>query len=178
MICRKLETEFKKALPDLLLDREQAPEAARAHVEQCEDCRRELASLEGTMAALDGWEGVEPSPFFDARMAARMRGERSAPPAGWLERIRARFEYGSNAHLRPLAAGALALLLLIGGGTYAGFAGLRAPVSVTPAAASATVQDLQSLDENAQLFQQMDSLDQTDNGPGAAGQGATGGASH
>ena len=169
MICRKLETEFKKALPDLLLDRERAPMAARAHLEQCEDCRRELASLEATMLSLDGWEGVEPSPFFDARMAARMRQERSAPPAGWLERVRSRFEYGSNAHLRPVAAGALALLLLIGGGTYAGISGLRSPVSVTPVAASATVRELQSLDENAQLFQQMDSLDQTDSGQGAAG---------
>lgn len=174
MICRKLETEYKKALPDLLLDRDHAPAAARAHVEQCEDCGRELASLAATMVALDGWESVEPSPFFDARMAARMRVERSAPPAGWLERIRARFEYGSNAHLRPLAAGALALLLLIGGGTYAGFSGLRTPVSVTPAASSATVRDLQSLDENAQLFQQMDSLDQGDAGQGAAGQGNSG----
>lgn len=176
MICRKLETEFKKALPDLLLDREQAPEAARAHVEQCEDCRRELAALKATMLALDGWEGVEPSPFFDARMAARMREARSAPPAGWLERMRARLTYGSREHLKPLAVGALALMLLIGGGTYAGISGLRSPVSVTPTA-SATVRDLQSLDENAQLFQQMDSLDQTDNGQGVAGQG-TGGASH
>jgi len=175
MICRKLETEFKKALPDLLLDPERVPSAVRAHVDGCEDCRRELASLEATMVALDGWEGVEPSPFFEARMAARMREERFAPPAGFLERLRVRFEYGSTAHLRPLAAAALALLLLIGGGTYAGISGLRAPVSVTPA--SATVRDLQSLDENAQLFQQMDSLDQTDSGQGSAGHGTANGGS-
>lgn len=172
MICRKLETEFKKALPDLLLDRDHAPAAARAHVEQCEDCRRELASLEATMLSLDGWEGVEPSAFFDARMAARMREARSAPPAGWLERMRARFQYGSNEHLKPLAAAALALALLIGGGTYAGISGTRSPVVVTPA--SAAVRDLQSLDENAQLFQQMDSLDQGDAGQGAAGQSVAG----
>ena len=56
MICRKLETELKKMLPDLLLDPERVPAEARAHVKQCADCRRELAALEATMSALDGWE--------------------------------------------------------------------------------------------------------------------------
>ena len=165
MICRKLETELKKALPDLLLDPDRAPAEARAHVEQCADCRGELAALKATMSALDGWEGVEPSPFFDARMAARMREERNAPPAGWLARMRARLEMGSNRHLRPLVVGALALALMIGGGTYAGLEGFNSSPSATPAAtASPTVRDLQSLDENSQLFQQMDMLDQPDNG--------------
>ena len=166
MICRKLETELKKTLPDLLLDPDRAPAEARAHVEQCADCRRELAALQATMSALDGWEGVEPSPFFDARMAARMREERNAPPAGWLARMRARLEMGSNRHLRPLVVGALALALMIGGGTYAGLEGFNSSPSATPAtaAASPTVRDLQSLDENSQLFQQMDMLDQPDNG--------------
>jgi hypothetical protein len=167
MICRKLETEFKNALPDLLLDPERVPAAVRAHVEQCVDCSKELKSLEATMLALDAWESVEPSPFFDARMAARMREERAAEPAGFLERLKARLQFGSNLQLRPLAAGALALLMLIGGGTYAGF------VSFLPgapaAATSATVKDLQSLDENAQVFQQMNSLDEPDNGSASQG---------
>jgi anti-sigma factor RsiW len=167
MICRKLETELKKMLPDLLLDPERVPAEVRAHVEQCADCRRELAALEATMTVLDGWEGVEPSPFFDARMAARMREERSAPPAGWLARMRARLEMGSNRHLRPLVVGALALALMIGGGTYAGLEGFNSTAKITPAAASAMVRDLQSLDENSQLFQQMDMLDQPDNGASA-----------
>ncbi|MGC2164088.1 MAG: hypothetical protein WA634_19480 [Silvibacterium sp.] len=171
MICRKFETEYKSLQPDLLLDRERVPAAVRAHVEQCTDCSRELAALETTMQTLDGWEGVEPSPFFDARMAARMREARAAQPSGFLERIRERLLYGSNLHLRPLAAGALAVMLLIGGGTYAGFEGLH---PATPVAASATVRDLQSLDENAQVFQEMNSLDQTDgdSGSSASSQGS------
>lgn len=160
MICRKLETEYRKLMPDLLLDRAQVPAAVRAHVEQCADCGRELAAMEATMHAMDAWEDVEPSPFFDARMAARMREERVAPPAGFLERMRARLFFGSHAHLKPLAAGALAVLLLIGGGTYAGLSGMH-PAS-TPVAASATVKDLQSLEDNAQVFQEMNALDQTD----------------
>jgi hypothetical protein len=158
MICRKFETEYKKVMPDLLFDRDRVPPAVRAHVEQCADCSRELKALESTMLALDGWEGVEPSPFFDARMAARMREERAAQPAGFLERMRARLQFGSSLNMRPVAAGALALLLLIGGGTYAGFQGLHPATPVV--ASSPTVRDLQSLDENAQVFQQMNSLDQ------------------
>ncbi len=167
MICRKMETEFKNLLPDLLLDRERVPAAVRAHVDGCADCSKELASLEATMLALDGWEGVEPSPFFDARMAARMRSERAAQPAGFLERMRARLYFGSNMALRPLAAGALGLLLLIGGGTYAGFVSTQP--AAAPVTASATVKDLQSLDENAQVFQQMNSLDEPDDNSGSQG---------
>ncbi|MFZ0663955.1 MAG: hypothetical protein WAM66_14795 [Acidobacteriaceae bacterium] len=170
MTCQKLKTEFKKALPDLLLDRERVPAAVRAHVEQCADCSREVAELEATMLVLDGWEGTEPSPFFDARMAARMREERTAPRAGLMERMRIRLLFGSNHQMRALAMGALALLMLIGGGTYAGFEGLHPAATVTPA--SATVRDLQSLDQNAQLFQQMDSLDQPDSGQGTTGAGS------
>lgn len=160
MICRKFETEFKKILPDLLFDRDRVPPAVRAHVEQCAECSRELKALESTMMALDAWEGIEPSPFFEARMAARMREERAAQPAGFLERMRSRLLFGSSLNMRPIAAAALALLLLIGGGTYAGFEGLHPATPVV--ASSATVRDLQSLDENAEVFQQMSSLDQPD----------------
>lgn len=163
MICRKFETEYKNLIPDMLLDRERVPAAARAHMEQCADCSRELRALEATMLALDAWEDVEPSPFFDARLAARLR---EAEPAGFLERFRMRFMVGSNAHLKPLAAGALAILLLIGGGTYAGVAGFHNG-QATPVATSATVKDLQSLEDNSQMFQELNSLDQPDGGSGS-----------
>ena len=169
MNCRKLKHEYKSLMADLLLDPEQVPAEVRAHVEQCADCGKELKALQSTLLALDGWEGVEPSPFFDARMAARMREVRTEQPAGFLERMKARMLFGSNMHLRPLAAGALALLLLLGGGTFAGFKSLE---STKPVAASATVKDLQSLDENAQVFSTLNSLDQGDDGGAAASQGS------
>ncbi|HUY82125.1 MAG TPA: hypothetical protein VMU92_10425 [Acidobacteriaceae bacterium] len=161
MDCLKLEREYRDALADLLLDPARVPAEVRAHMEQCADCGAELKALQGTMLALDGWEGVEPSPFFDARMSVRMREAREEKPAGWLERMQARLMFGTNLHLKPIAAGALALLLLAGGGT---FAGLKKTESTTPAAASATVRDLQSLDENAQVFQAMNILDEGDGG--------------
>ena len=153
MICRMT----KENLENLLLDREKVPVKVRKHVEDCAECSQELAELESTMLALDAWEAPEPSPFFESRMAARLRAERDAPPAGFFERLRARLLYSSNMHLRPVAAGALALLLLIGGGTYVGVMTTNQPSSP-----SAAVRDLQSLDENSQVFQQLNTLDQQD----------------
>ena len=62
-------------------------------------------------------------------------------------------------HLRPIAVGALALLIIIGGGT---FAGLMSSNTAAPIKTSAAVEDLKSLDDNAQVFQQLNSLDQND----------------
>lgn len=169
MNCRKLEHEYKSLMADMLLDPERVPAEARAHVEQCADCGKELKALQSTMLALNGWEGVEPSPFFDARMAARMREARAEEPAGFFERMKAWMLFGSNLHLRPVATGALAVLLLVGGGTFAGF---RSMQSTKPVTASATVKDLQSLDENAQVFQTLNSLDENDNSGTTASQGS------
>jgi hypothetical protein len=129
------------------------------HVEHCAECMQELEEMRATMALLDQWEAPEPSPYFNARMSALLRSEREAEPAGFFERLKTRLLYGSNMHLRPIAAGALALLLLVGGGTYAGFVNLEHPVSANT---SATVKDLQSLDDNSQVFQQLNALDQQD----------------
>ena len=152
MDCKATRTE----LADLLLDPAAASAAARQHVEGCAPCRPELAALERTMLAMDAWQAPEPSPYFDVRMAARLREEKANPPASWWERTRARLLYSSNLHLRPMAAGALALLLMAGGGTAFW-------VEHTPTRPhqqeSATVRDLQSLDGNAQVFQQLSTLD-------------------
>lgn len=164
MICRRFETKFKKMQANLLLDPERVPAAVRAHVEECPDCSRELKALTDTVRALDAWSDVTPSPFFEARMAARMHEARAQRPAGFWERLRARLIFGTDMRMRTLAAGALAVVLLIGGGTYAGVKSMH-PAS--PEAASATVRDLQSLEENAQVFEEMSSLNEDD--------GATGG---
>ena len=67
--------------------------------------------------------------------------------------------------MRQLAAGAMATVLVIGGGTFA----LLENQPVAVAQTSATVRDLQSYDGNAQLFQQLNALDgDEDNGTGAS----------
>jgi hypothetical protein len=150
MECR----EVKTWIADLLLDPAAVPAEVRAHAVDCADCRTELRELQATMQLLDSWNAPEPSPFFDVKLRGRLRQEREAPPAGWWERTRARLLYDSNLHMRPVAAGALAMLLAVGGGTA-----YWVEHNPAPAQQSATVRDLQSLDGNAQVFQQLNALD-------------------
>jgi len=150
-------------LANLLLDPEAVPAKVKNHVAACDDCRRELAELRATMDLLDTWEGPEPNPYFLSKLDARMREEREAEPAGWLARLRAGFAYGSGMHVRPLAAMALTLMLLVGGGTYLGVSDWNQPPN--PPGEAAVVHDLQTLDNNAQLLDQLESISSTnDNG--------------
>ena len=147
-------------LAGMLLDPNAAPAKVRVHVEECDLCRGELNELKATMALLDSWESPEPSPYFLTRLEARMRDERQAVPGGWLKRrlaaIRAGFAYGPHTHVRPLAAMALTMLLLLGGGTYLGVTNWdQAPA---PEPQTAVVHDLQTLENNAQLLDQLEAL--------------------
>jgi len=155
--CTGMETK----LADLLL----APDAASAkvatHVEGCDSCTGELEKLRATMALLDTWEAPEPNPYFLTRLDARLREEREAPPAGWLERLRARFTYGPQMHVRPLAAMALTVVLLLGGGAYLGISNWEQPPA--PPGQAAVVHDLQTLENNAQLLDQLEAISGDEN---------------
>jgi anti-sigma factor RsiW len=152
-------------LMDLLLDPAAAPAKVRAHVEGCECCRRELDELRATMALLDAWKGPVPNPYFLTRLEARLREERDAEPAGWLKgtivRLRASFVYGPASHVRPLAAMALTIVLLVGGGAYLSVTNSDQPPAA-PAQAAA-VHDLQIMDSNAQLLDQLEALSNNNN---------------
>jgi hypothetical protein len=151
----------QSALPDLLLDPTAgANSAAREHLASCAVCKKEFQELEATFALLDMWQAPQPTPYFDQRLAVRLREEQSATPAGWFERLKARLLFNTGRQFRPALAGGLALLLLVGGGTFADLA----TFSHTPhrAEASATVHDLQILDNNDQALQTMDKLLQDD----------------
>jgi hypothetical protein len=147
---------MESKLADLLLDPEAASEKTLTHVAECDRCRSELEELRATMGMLDEWESPEPSPYFLTRLDARMREERQAEPAGWLERLRSRFAYGPRTHARPLAAMALTVLLLVGGGAYMDLYVWEQPSKPTPEAA--VVQDLQLMDSNAQLLDKLETL--------------------
>jgi anti-sigma factor RsiW len=156
-------TGMESKLADLLLDPDAVNAKVRVHVEQCEHCQGELAELQATMAMLDTWKSPEPSPYFLTRLDARMREERQAAPEGWLARLRARFTYGPQMHVRPLAAMALTVILLIGGGTYLSVS--DGDVTTQPPIHEAVVHDLQTLDNNAQLLDQMEAMSSApDNG--------------
>jgi hypothetical protein len=146
--------EMNKNMAELLFERP-LPEEARKHIAECTDCAGELAAMDNTWKLLDQWQAPEPSAFFDAKLYARLRAEQTTAPASFFERAKAWLLYSSNLQMRQLTAGALATVLVIGGGTFA----LLDHQTVPVAQASATVGDLQSYDRNAQLFQQLSALD-------------------
>ena len=153
--------DCQSVLLDLLFDPDILSNAAvRSHLKSCAECSREFKSLEATFALLDTWEAPEPSPYFDQKLAVRLREEQAMPPAGWFELMKSRLLFNTGRQFRPALAAALALILLVGGETFANLSGFDRS---TPQA-SATVQDLQILDKNDQALQAMDQLLQ-DDGP-------------
>jgi hypothetical protein len=131
-------------------------EEVHAHLAGCEPCRKQLEELRATMSLLDTWDAPEPNPYFLTRLNARLDEEREAAPANWLERLRARLVYGSRLTLRPVAAMALTAAVLISGGAYLGLNDWNQPPA--PPAQTAVVHDLQTMDNNAQLLDQLEAL--------------------
>ena len=158
MNCKTCQT----ALPDLLLDPASAKNAAaRAHIAACADCARELRALESTMSLMDQWNAPEVSPYFDQKLAVRLREEQAAPPAGLWERITMRLRLNTGRQFRPALATAMALLLIAGGGSIT----VSTLYHQTAQAESAPVKDLQILDKNEQALQQVDQLLDDDSTP-------------
>lgn len=158
---------FSKELPDLVLTPGARPSlAAVAHLRICPPCAEEYLGFQKTFGLLDSWQVAETSPYFDQKLAVRLREEQAAPPMGWFERIQARLLFNTGRNFRPALAGALALALVVGGGSYAGVSGAFQQGSATQA--SAAVNDLQILDKNQQAFQVMDELQQDENSAPAA----------
>ena len=151
MNCKDCQSVFL----DLLLEPgSPAHAAAQSHIESCPECKQEFKSLEATFALLDAWKAPEPSPYFDQKLAVRLREEQALAPAGWFERLKSRLLFNTGRQFRPALAGALALVLVVGGGTFADVSGFLH----SKPQASATVEDLQILDKNDQALQTMDQL--------------------
>ena len=150
---------FRSHLPDLLLDfqsQAQTPELME-HLAACGDCRTEFTELRSTFALLNEWSVPEPSPYFDSRLRARLRAAESTAPESLWERVHAFWLFSTGRHLRPALAGALVFVLLLGGGTFAGFYEHHTGAAQSQASSPA-LNDLRILDNNAQALQQMDQL--------------------
>jgi predicted anti-sigma-YlaC factor YlaD len=130
------------------------------HLAACKACGDELAELRQTMDLLDAWEAPEPSPYFDQKLSVLLREEQANAPASWFEKIRERLLFNTGRQFRPAMVGALALVLLLGGGSFAGVTVFYHPA--TEVQASAAVNDLQILDKNEQAIEQIDQLLQDD----------------
>lgn len=160
---------FRNDLPEIVLTPGSVPSAAAvAHLKTCSPCAEEYLSLQNTFAVLDGWQAPEPTRYFDQKLAVLLREEQSAPRMGWIERLSTRLLLNTGRNFRPAVAGALALVLVVGGGSFAGLSSLH---KSEPVQASATVTDLQILDRNEQAFQQLDALQQDDDNGSQAGSG-------
>jgi hypothetical protein len=145
-------------LPDLLLDDSYLaahPEIA-AHLAECTDCAAELNELRATFNALDEWTAPEPSPYFDSKMHALLREAQASEPEGFFEHIRSFVLFSTGRTFRPAVVSALSLMMIIGGGSVGLY--VNQAVAPHPHATSATVNDLNILDNNAQALQTMDQL--------------------
>src|ERR1700761_9077834 len=131
--------EIRNNLAEVVYESRPLPEEIRKHLAECAGCTAELAEMEATWKLLDEWQAPEPSSFFDAKLYARLRAEQCTAPASFFERAKAWLLYSTNLQMRQLAAGAMATVLVIGGGSFA----LLDHQPVPPAQTSATVRDLQ-----------------------------------
>jgi anti-sigma factor RsiW len=116
------------------------------HLNACSGCATKVEEFRATMALLDEWQAPEPSPYFDTRLKARLREQAAAEPSGFMSWFR-----------RPVLAGALAGLMALGAVLLGVLdRGEKFPPQVQQVSA---VQDLQSLDNNEDMFATFDILD-------------------
>ena len=145
-------------MPDLLLDETflAAHPEMSAHLASCTAGATELKELRSTFALLDTWTAPEPSAYFDSKLHVRLREAEAAQPEGFWERTRSFLLFSTGRGLRPALGGALAFAMLISGGSFGLYLQHQSPDSSV--STSATVNDLQILDNNAQALQQMNQL--------------------
>ncbi len=132
-----------------------APEV-ELHLGECSQCAETMQALRATMNLLDEWAALEPSPYWNVRMQARLREEQQRQQrtsAGWLQWFR-----------RPALSLAAALCLALGIGVtqmmrflYQGEGAGAFTVQTGTA-----VSDLQYLDKNSDLLQNFTALDDMD----------------
>lgn len=156
MICKSFQTQ----LPELVLNPAAATAEALDHLSTCSPCEQEYTSLTATMSALDAWVAPQPSAYFDQKLAVLLREEAALPKLGFLSRLREHLLFNTGRQFRPAIAGAMVLVLMLGGGGYASFE--NANRAGRPAQVSAALNDLQTLDRNEQTLQQVDQLLQDD----------------
>src|SRR5277367_5887354 len=111
--------EMKNNLAEVVYESRPLPDEMWNHLAKCAGCTAELAEMEATWKLLDEWQAPEPSAFFDAKLYARLRTEQATAPASLFERAKAWLLYSTNLQMRQIGAGALATVLVIGGGTFA-----------------------------------------------------------
>lgn len=163
MSCKDIREEMTAHVLKIGDEHDVVPAPTQRHLSSCEPCRSDAAAMSSLKQVLDEWSAPEPNAYFMTRFEARLEEERTAAPRGWLARqwsdLRARIVYGTRWGVQPVAATALSVLVMVGGGVYLtyvqpGHQPAPAVITVTPA----VIQDLQNLDTNATALDTLESL--------------------
>jgi len=145
--------EYREQMFDVITG-EAAPEVT-AHFSSCRPCATELESMRKTMALLDDWKAPEDtSPYFMTRLMARVREEanNSAPASGWLNWFR-----------RPALALSMAAVL-VAGVVFLRTGQVNPPNNQNQDAHTCAVSDLQFLEKNEDVLQNLEVLDDIQDG--------------
>jgi hypothetical protein len=150
--------QVRELLPDLAAGMSEATPEIKTHLCSCATCSGKLQGLRQTMALLDEWQTPSPSPYFDTRLAARLREDAEPPAAGLWHWVR-----------RPVWAISLAMVMVVGavlignkavGPSTDAQMKVDPPVPGLPALPGTAVGDLQALDKNNELYADFDVLDE------------------
>jgi len=142
--------EIRQKMPDVAAGFCEPTTEDSNHLASCGECAEKLKSMRATMALLDEWQAPEPSPYFDVRLQARLREEMAKPQARWLHWFR-----------RPVLAAALTVIMGVGIGLFfARQPGIEPPGP--PPAPGSAVSDLQTLENNHEMYADFELLDDLD----------------
>jgi anti-sigma factor RsiW len=153
--------DTRELMPDLAAGLTAVTPEVKAHLESCAECAGKLEAFRQTMSLLDEWQAPEPSPYFDVRLHARLREERTKQSVGWLNWLR-----------KPALAAAFALLMIASvtlvrmnsdrvDSGKSGNGAITNPVPTVAVAAEpgTAVGDLQALEKNQSLYSDFEVLD-------------------
>lgn len=144
--------EIRERMPDLAAGFSVPSVEDSNHLASCGVCASKLKEMRSTMALLDEWQVPEPSPYFDVRFQARLREEMAKPQqARWMQWFR-----------RPVLAAALTIVMGVGISLY-----FLRPTEVVenppaPPVPGSAVSDLQTLENNHEMYADFDLLDELD----------------
>jgi predicted anti-sigma-YlaC factor YlaD len=141
--------EIRERMPDVAAGLSQFTTEDSHHLASCNTCAEKLKAMRATMALLDEWQTPEPSPYFDVRLQARLREEIAKPQqVSWMRWFR-----------RPVLAAALTIVLGVGIGLFVARTPDNPPAPPAPGSA---VSDLQTLENNHEMYADFDLLDELD----------------
>jgi predicted anti-sigma-YlaC factor YlaD len=142
--------EIHERMPDVAAGFGQLTADENNHLASCSPCAKQLKEMRATMAVLDEWQAPEPSPYFDVRLQARLREEMAKPqPARWMHWFR-----------RPVLAAALTIIMGVGISVYFTYQpGVSNPKAPIPEGPGTAVSDLQTLENNHEMYADFELLD-------------------